>query len=406
VSAPAGNVSVSVENLRRFDGGRTWMVRAATVGVVFLAVTLALGFKDAGSTLFSYLVGYTYWGGIALGTLLWLMIFHTFHAKWMTVLRRPIETIAATLPLFVLLFIPMVFGLKHLYSWVEPHAHNFNEEQLHLLEWKKRYLNVPFFLFRTAVYLGLASYIGRRLFGWSTKQDESGDIQLTVRARRLSAGGLPFMAVAFGFAAIDWLMTLNPLWFSTMFGVYYFAGCFLTSISVVALVNSVARGKDLHGDFVSPEHSHNVGKLMLAFTAFWAYIGFSQFMLIWIANLPEEIPFFTVRMRGAWAPLGVFLIFGHFFLPFFTLLSRNLKRKPARLAIVAVWLMIVNFADLYWLIMPTLSPDAFTFPLAAVTAFLGIGGVSVAAAIFVARGHYTLPVKDPYLPVSLRYRQP
>jgi hypothetical protein len=191
-----------------------------------------------------------------------------------------------------------------------------------------------------------------------------------------------------------------------MFGVYYFAGSFVTAIALLALLNQMARGKDLYGEYVSPEHSHNVGKLMLAFTAFWAYIGFSQFMLIWIANLPEEIPFFTVRMRGAWAPLGVFLIFGHFFLPFFTLLSKNLKRKPARLAVVAVWLMVVNFADLVWLVIPTLSPEQFIFPLSLVTALLGVGGVAVAGAIWTIRGHFTVPVKDPFLAVSLRYRQP
>jgi hypothetical protein len=404
VSASDHNDNLDLE-LEKFRGGSAWMVRAGLAGVVFLAITAVLGFKDPQSTLFSYLVGYTYWAGVALAGLVWLMIFHTFHAKWMTVLRRPFETIAATLPLFLILFIPIALGLKHLYSWVEPPA-GLSEEQRHLLDFKQPYLNVPFFLIRTVVYLGLATFIGRRLFGWSTRQDETGDIQLTARQRRLSAGGLPFMALAFSFAAFDWLMTLNPFWFSTMFGVYYFAGSFLTCISLVALVNSMARGKNLYGDLVSPEHSHNVGKLMLAFTAFWAYIGFSQFMLIWIGNLPEEIPFFTVRMKGAWAPVGIFLIFGHFFLPFFTLLSKELKRKPARLAVVAVWLMLVNFADLYWLVIPTLSPDRAAFPIALVTSFLGVGGVAVAVAIWIIRGHYTVPVKDPFLPVSLRYRQP
>jgi hypothetical protein len=295
--------------------------------------------------------------------------------------------------------------MKHVYSWVEPAA-GLTAEELHLLAHKQPYLNVPFFIIRTALYLLVAGFIALRLFRLSTRQDVSGDVQLTASARRLSSGGLPLIAVVFAFAAFDWLMSLNPFWFSTMFGVYYFAGSFVTTISMIALCNSLARGKDLYGDYVSAEHSHNVGKLMLAFTAFWAYIGFSQFMLIWIANLPEEIPFFTVRLRGAWAPVGVFLIFGHFFLPFFTLLSRNLKRQPGKLAVVAVWLLIVNFADLYWLVMPTLSPEAMAFPLSLVTAFLGVGGVAVAAAIWRVRGHYTVPVKDPYLAFSLRYRQP
>jgi hypothetical protein len=397
-------LSVTVD-VQKFQGGRSWLVRAGGLGIVGLAITLVLGLKDPRTALYSYLVAYTYWAGIALASLVLLMIFHTFHAKWMVVLRRPIEVAAATLPLFVLLFLPLALGLKHLYLWVDPPT-GLTAEQQHLLHYKAPFLNVPFFIIRTGIYFLIASFLSRRLFVLSTKQDESGDLQLTALQRRLSAGGLPFIAIVFAFAAFDWLMTLNPFWFSTMFGVYYFAGSFLSAIALLALINTLARGKDLYGEYVSPEHSHNVGKLMLAFTAFWAYIAFSQFMLIWIANLPEEIPFFTVRMRGAWAPVGVFLIVGHFFLPFFTLLSKNLKRQPARLAIVAVWLMAVNFVDLYWLVMPTLSPDQMSFPLSLITAFLGVGGVAVATAIWIARGHYTLPVKDPYLPVSLRYRQP
>jgi hypothetical protein len=392
-------------DVQKFQGGRSWMLRAGGAGVLFLVATALLGLKDPRTTLFSYLVAYSYWAGIALASLVLLMIFHTFHAKWMVVLRRPLEAIAATVPLFLLLFLPIALGMRHLYSWVEP-GPGLTAEQVHLLEWKRPFLNVPMFMVRTVVYLAVAGFLGRRLFGLSTRQDESGDMNLTVRQRRLSAGGLPFIAVVFAFASFDWLMSLNPFWFSTMFGVYYFAGSFVTAISLLALLNQMARGKDLYGEYVSPEHSHNVGKLMLAFTAFWAYIGFSQFMLIWIANLPEEIPFFTVRMRGAWAPLGVFLIFGHFFLPFFTLLSKNLKRKPARLAVVAVWLMVVNFADLMWLVIPTLSPEHFIFPLSLVTALLGVGGVAVAGAIWTIRGHFTLPVNDPFLAVSLRYRQP
>jgi hypothetical protein len=392
-------------DVQKFQGGQAWMVRAGAVGIIGLLATLGLGFANPKVTLFSYLVAFCYWAGLALTSLILLMIFHTFHAKWMTVLRRPIEVMAATLPLFLLLFIPIVLGMKHLYSWVEPPP-GLNAEQLHLLAHKKPYLNVPFFVIRTVIYLGLATFLARRLWGWSTKQDTSGDIQLTARARALSAGGLPFIAVAFAFAGFDWLMSLNPFWFSTMFGVYYFAGGFVTSFCFVALANHFARGKDLYGSYVTAEHSHNIGKLMFAFTAFWGYIAFSQFMLIWIANLPEEIPFFTVRLRGAWSPIGVVLIIGHFFIPFFILLSRNRKRTPSKLVPVAIWIALMNFVDLYWLVIPTLSPDAMTFPIALVTSFLGMGGVAIATAMWIIRGHFTVPVKDPYLTFSMRYRQP
>jgi hypothetical protein len=397
---------VTVDEVQKFQGGRSAMVRAAGIGIVMLAITFAWMAKDPHTTLFSYLVAFVYWAGLGLGALILTMIFHAFHAKWMVVLRRPLEIIAASLPIFVLLFIPIAIGLRHLYSWTGE-IPNLTPEQVEILHKKTHvWLTPAFFLIRTAIYFAIAIFLGRKLFSYSTKQDENGDVAYTVRQRVLSAGGIPFLAVVFAFAAFDWMMTLDPFWFSTIFGVYYFAGSFLGVISLLSILNARARGKDLYGDFVTPEHSHNVGKLMLAFTAFWGYIGFSQFMLIWIANLPEEIPFYVVRLEKDWAAIGAVLIIFHFFVPFFTLLSKNLKRKPQRLAIVGAYILLVHFIDLYWLIIPTLTPDHRSFHWTLITAFLGVGGVAVATALWVARGRYTIPVKDPFLSVSLRYRQP
>jgi hypothetical protein len=401
-------VSVEVEDFQKFQGGRSWMTRAGVIGVIGLAATIFGMVSDPKAAFFSYLIAFTYWAGIALASLLWVMIFHTFHAKWMTVLRRPLETMASSLPIFVLLFIPVAAGLikGQLYPWVHPHDMGLNAEQLELMEHKAGYLNVGFFLVRTGIYFLVAIVISQKLWGFSTRQDTSGDIELTVKQRRLSAGGLPFMAMVIAFAAFDWIMTLSPLWFSTMFGVYYFAGSFLTTMAIVAIVNALARGKNLYGDLVTAEHSHNVGKLMFAFTCFWTYIGFSQFMLIWIANLPEETPFFSLRMLDPWRPVSILLIVTHFFIPFFILLSRKLKRNPRRLALVAVWLLAVNFLDLYWLIIPTLSPEHVAFPWMLPFAWVGVGGIAIAFAIWRLRGHFTVPVRDPFLSVSLRYRQP
>jgi hypothetical protein len=355
--------------------------------------------------MFSYLVAFCYWAGVGFASLVLLQIFHAFHAKWMVVLRRPIEAMAATVGLFLVLFIPVVIGMKHLYMWVQPPA-TLGAEQAELLKHKAAWLNPTFFIVRTVIYYAVAIFIAQRLFGFSTKQDGSGDPELTVRQRRLGTGGLPFMAIVFAFAGFDWLMSLNPFWFSTMFGVYYFAGSFLTTICIVVLATNAASGKDLFGDYVSLEHRHNLGKLMLAFTAFWGYIAFSQFMLIWIADLPEETPFFTLRMKGGWAVVSAFLAIGHFGIPFLALLFKNLKRRPRALGMVAVWILFMNFVDQYWLIVPTLSPDGPSFPIWLIPAFVGVGGLATAAAIWRIRGHFTVPVKDPFLAVSLRYRQP
>jgi len=159
------------------------------------------------------------------------------------------------------------------------------------------------------------------------------------------------------FAAFDWLMSLSPTWFSTVFGVYFFAGSFVSALSVLAMITAHARGKDSVGAFVSVEHTHNIGKLMLAFVCFWTYIAFSQLLLIWIAGLPEETPFYITRFKTGWAPLGILLVIGNFFVPFGALLSRSLKRDPRKLAAVAFWLLLVHLVDIYWLVMPTFSPD-------------------------------------------------
>jgi hypothetical protein len=402
-------VTVEVEDFQKFQGGRSAIRTALILGVLGLAgFAIALA-KDPASAYQSYLIAFTYWAGVAIGSLLLLMIFHAFHAKWMTVLRRPIEAMASSMPIFVLLFIPVAVGLAsgNLFPWTKPDQMHLTPEQYSLLvNHKAKYLNVPFFLVRTAIYFVVTIFLSQRLFGLSTRQDSTGEVELTVKQRRLSAGGLPFLAMVIAFASFDWLMSLTPFWFSTMFGVYYFAGIFLTTLSIVAILNARARGKDLYGDLVSPEHSHNVGKLMFAFTCFWTYIAFSQFMLIWIANLPEETPFFTLRMKETWRPVSIILIVCHFFIPFLILLSRKLKRQPSRLAVMAVWLVLVQLLDLYWLVVPTFSPDSISFPLALIPAWVGVGGIGTAFAIWRLRGHYTVPVRDPFLSVSLRYRQP
>lgn len=392
----------------RFQGGRSLMMGGAVGGLVLVLATLAglaMGPEQAKHAMFSYLVGFTYWGGIGMASLLLLMIFHAFGAKWMVVLRRPLEAMATSVALFAVLFIPIILGMKYLYVWVDPPA-DLGREALKLLAHKKVYLNQTAFILRTAFYFLSLIVIAGRLFSWSTRQDESGAVDLTRRQRRLGTGALPFVALVFTFAGLDWLMSLNPLWFSTIFGVYYFAGSLVSVFSLLAIVTYRARGKNLFGDYVSVEHTHNVGKLMLAFTAFWAYIAFSQFMLIWIANLPEEIPFFMVRFKTAWAPLGVILIFGQFFIPFGALLSRSLKRDPRKLAGVALFILLVHFVDIYWLIVPTLSPDSLAFHWTNLTAFLGIGLLAIAFTVWRLRGRFAIPVKDPYLADSLRYRQP
>ena len=388
----------------RFDGGRSLIRGGAAGGLLLLLATFAGLAIDPQHTMFSYLVAYCYWAGLGMAALILLMIFHAFGAKWMVVLRRPLEAMATTVALFAVLFIPIIVGMKYLYVWVDPPA-SMGREALKTLAHKHAYLNQTFFIVRAAFYFLVVIFIAGRLFNWSTKQDESGALDLTRRQRTLGTGGIPLVAMVFTFAAFDWLMSLNPLWFSTIFGVYYFAGSFVGIFSLLAIASHRARGKNLFGDFVTAEHTHNVGSLMLAFTAFWGYIGFSQFMLIWVANIPEEVPFFIVRLKNDWAAVGVVLIFGQFFVPFGALLSRSLKRDRRKLALVAIWILVIHYVDIYWLVIPTLSPESLGFHWTSLTAFVGIGLLAMSFTVWRLRGRFTVPVKDPYLATSLGYRQ-
>jgi len=399
-------VKVEAQGIQKYDGGRSLMLGAGAVGILGLLGTLAgMASGDARPAYFSYLFAFTYWGGMALASVVLLQIFHAFRAKWMVVLRRAVEIMAVTVVLFLVLFIPIAMGLKHLYSWVEPSS-ALPAEAMRILKHKEAYLNTPFFVVRSIGYILLAALISQRLFGLSVKQDETGDVQLTARQRTFGTGALPFIALVFSFAGFDWLMSLEPLWFSTIFGVYFFAGSFVSCISLLVIITDRARGKNLYGDLVSAEHIHQLGKLMLAFTCFWTYIGFSQLLLIWIAGLPEEVPFYLVRMKGGWAGLSVFMIIGNFFLPFAALLSRSLKRNRGRLALVAFWILLVHAVDIFWLVMPTLSPDGIPFHWTLIPAFVGIGGLSVAFGLWRVRGRFTVPVRDPYLADSLAYKGP
>jgi hypothetical protein len=397
-------------SLERFGGGRQPMLVAAAAGALGLALTFLGGMAAPQEALISYLTSFVFWLGVALGGLILVMAFNTARARWMIVLRRAMETLHAALPIFVLLFLPILLGARRLFAWIEPSA-AFGKEALKIIADKHGYLNLPWFTIRFVLYFAVFIAVSHLLYRWSNRQDVEPDpersAQLTRQQRRLSAGGLPFVALALTFASFDWLLSLNPLFFSTMFGLYYFSGAFLSAIAVLIVATALLRHQpDTHGPHVGLAHYHNLGKLLLAFTAFWAYIGFSQFMLIWIGNLPEELPWFIARTQGPWKPVFYLLVFGHFLVPFFLLLSKDLKLRPRALAAVATWILIAHWIDLYWVVVPTFHRDHVVFHWTQVTAFAGVGGIAVAFALFRARGRYAVPVGDPYLADSLRYSQP
>jgi hypothetical protein len=389
--------------LSPYQGGRRLLVLAGGAGAAGLALTLLGGLVlDARRALFAYLVAFVYWIGIALGALILLGAMHASNARWSVVLRRFVETVPQALPLFVLLFLPIALGMKHLFVWVDPHG--LEGEMAHAVHLKHAYLNPAFFVVRAAIYFVVWIAVAHLLRAWSVRQDEAGGVTLTRWQRRLGAGSLPFLALTMSFAAFDWMMSLDPRFFSTIFGVYWFAGSFMAAFAVIVIAATATREAAAgFGHHLNLEHFHSLGKFLLAFTAFWAYIAFSQFMLIWIANIPEEVPWYVLRIDGGWRWVAAFLALFHFFVPFFLLLSRELKRRPKALSAVAAWLLLVHWVDVYWLVMPHLHAAGPRPSLLDLTAFVGVGGVAVAFTVLRMRGTAPVPVRDPYLEDSLRY---
>lgn len=390
-------------NATPFQGGGRLAGAAAAVAAVALGLTAAGGAGDPRQALASYLVAFVYWLGIALGALILLGALHASKARWPVVLRRFLETIPQTLPLFAVLFVPVALGLEHVFVWVRPER--LTGEMAHAVHHKHAYLNVPFFLARAAGYFVVWILVAHLLRSWSVRQDRAGGHALTLAQRRLGAGALPFLALTLSFASFDWMMSLDPRFFSTIFGVYWFAGSFLGAFAVLVIAAAATRGLPEHfGHHLNADHVHALGKFLLAFTAFWAYIAFSQYMLIWIANVPEEVPWYIVRSHTPWGRVGIFLAVGHFALPFLVLLSRALKRDARKLAAVAAWLLLVHWVDVHWVVMPLVHPDGPAPSWLDVTAFVGVGAAFLAALVFRMRGAATVPVRDPYLEESLRYQ--
>jgi len=362
----------------------------------------------------SYLIAFLYFLGLTLGMLALNMAKYAARARWHIVIRRAIEAVHAPLPVFVALFLPIALTAKRLYVWVEPPA-SLGKEVLENIEHKHGYLNFPGFLWRSVIYFFVWLLISELLYRHSIAQDEDGAPHWTASNRRWGSVGLPLVALATTFAAFDWLMSLNPTWYSTLFGIYFITGFFVASLGLLVLIVTFVREPGSFGVLAGKPHFHNLGKLLLAFVAFWGYIAFSQYMLMYHANLPEEVPWFLVRTRGAWKPVSVLLAFGHFILPFFALLSRDLKLRPKALSMVAAWLLFVHFVDLVWLVMPSAqmhdlgtrwAPARLDLPWTLLPAMVGVGGVWAAFALWRLRGKHLVPVGDPYLEDSLRYVQP
>ena len=369
-------------------------VVCAVLGAVVCAI---LGAADPRQFFFSWLVSFLFFLSLALGALFFVLIQYAAQGGWGIVLRRIGETIFAMLPVMAALFLPVLLGLHDLYEWT--HADAVAQDAL--LRWKAPYLNVPFFLIRAALYFGLWSFIAVLYYRGSRGQDVTGDPRVSARLRRFAGPAIIILALTQTFASVDWIMSLTPHWYSTMFGVYFFAGSFVGFIALLSVVAVAMRRAGLLDTVISAEHLQDIGKFLFAFTAFWAYIAFSQFFLMWYANLPEETIWYQARIEGSWMTVSIFLMVGHFAIPFFYLMGRAVKRRGSTLAIGGAWLLVMHFLDLYWLVMPTLHPEGLRPSVLDVAALVTVGGCFLAAASWLMRRQALVPLRDPRLAESL-----
>ena len=301
---------------------------------------------------FSYLTALAFVTSVAVGALAWLLLTHLSGAVWSVALRRLLENLTRPLPLIAVLFIPVVLNLARLYPWADPATVSADPELTRKAVW----LNPTFFTVRAAAYLACWAVVAGLLSRLSWRQDRSDDPDRSLprRMQATSAWGLIALGVTTSFAAFDWLMSLNPHWTSTMFGVYFWAGSLVSSLAALVLTVLVLHALGALRETVTVEHLHDLGKLLFAFVIFWAYIAFCQYFLIWYANFPEETQWYITRRSGVWNVLSWALVFGHFVVPFWLLIFRATKRSRFWLGFAAVWVLFFHYLDLYWVVMPAL----------------------------------------------------
>lgn len=386
---------------------------ALGVGAVSLAAGVGLGLGDKEGLLRSYLTAFMYVLSIGLGLFWFVVINNLVNAKWWIVVRRVAEILASQLPVIALLSLGIVLpialvdtsgegAIQNLYAWLNDAL----VQESHLLHHKSPYLNKPFFLIRVVVYFAFWAGMSLWYLNRSLAQDKANKSDSETIAQQMGRVSAPVM-IGFGltltFCAFDLLMSLDYTWFSTIFGVYFFAGSVLSAYATMVISLMWVQKQGALKTYVNVNHFHDLGKTMFAFTVFWAYVGFSQFMLIWYADIPEETHWYEWRLRGGWELISYGLIVLHFIIPFFGLLSRNVKRSRTWLRFWAVWLLVMHYVDLYWLVFPKDNDGTVPFGVVDVLVVVGLIGLLLGVAARRAKGMQLIPAKDARLPQSIAF---
>jgi len=366
-------------------------IPAMIVGLLALALLLLFGLRNPTQLFRSYLFAYVFWAVVPLGCMGVLMLHHMTGGWWGYPIRRILEAGTRTLPLVFVLFLPILAGMTRLYPWTQPSVVAADP----ILEYKKPYLNPTFFTVRAFVYFAIWILLASLLNKWSSEQDRTGDPRLKLRMTSLSGPGFILWGVMLTLAVIDWVMSLEPHWFSTMYGLLFMVTSGLAAMSFSVIVLRRLSDREPLKDCVEPKRFLDIGNLMLAMVLLWTYMSFSQFLIIWSGNLKNEIPWYKERAFGGWAPVAAFLLIFHFFFPFFLLLQRGVKRRLHVLSMVAVLLFVLTLVDIYWIVVPSWEVSGPKVHALDLLAIIGIGGVWASGFLWQLKKWPLLPLHDP-----------
>jgi len=376
---------------------RRYQRQLLTAGAAGLLVSLVGWFFNATQFYQSYLMAYMLCLSVTLGCLALGMMHQLSGGAWGVVIRRPIGAASRVLPVMTLLFVPVLLGMGHLYIWT--HADVVAHDDV--LQAKHPYLNVPFFLARTAIYFASWNAISYFLNAWSLEQDRSADPRIARKMQLLSAGGLVVYGLTITFASFDWLMSIEPHWYSTIYGVLIMGGQGLSAMAFLIVVLVWLSRRPPLDRIVVKAHFHDLGNLTLAFVMLWAYFSFSQYLIIWAGNLPQEISWYVNRLQTGWRFIGVALVLFHFIVPFVLLLSRTMKREGRLIVKVAVTILLSRLLDLFWLIAPEFHTQGITVSWLDIVLPLALGAIWLGCFIWQLRGRAILPVHDPQFAEAL-----
>jgi hypothetical protein len=369
-----------------------WQRTALLVGIVGLLVACGGFVLDRGQFMRSYLFAYLFWFGMGIGCLGILMMHHTVGGKWGMVIRRFLEAGARTLPYMSILLIPVLLNMPILYSWARPEAAHDP-----IILAKAAYLNVPGVVGRAVLYFAILALYSYLLSKWSAEQDRTGDPKFSAKMQAISAPGLVVFTFVATFAFIDWIMSLEPHWFSTIYGAMFLVGQMLESFAFVIALLIVLSVKPPLKEFVTKQHLHDLGNMMFTFMILWAYTAFSQYIIIWSGNLPDEIPWYLRRLHGGWGWVALLLVAFHFFAPLFLLLMRSVKRNPSSLLKVCLMMIVIRIVDVYWIVEPAFYNQQLKIHWMDFVTPVAIGGLWLAAFFWQLNSRPLVPLKDPQL---------